>query len=84
MTQFSSSGQTRDQFCKERDIAVSTFDYWRRKLQRQAGPAPESSTPVFVELTSGTTSPDSGDAPVWDVELQLGATTVLRLRQPTC
>ena len=84
MAQFSTSGQAREQFCKERDIAVSTFDYWRRKLKRQADASSETSTPVFVELTSGTTSPDNGDATAWDVELQLGASTVLRLRRPTC
>ena len=28
-----SSGQTRSEFCRKQNIRVSTFDYWKRKLQ---------------------------------------------------
>jgi hypothetical protein len=33
MEEFLSSGLTRREFCNQRDIAVTTFDYWRTQLR---------------------------------------------------
>ena len=82
---FDRSGQTRGNFCAANGLALSTFDLWRRKLgetQTQAdGEHPES---LFVELTNATEPPGSRTAAgtgAWEVELDLGAGVVLRLRR---
>lgn len=80
-TQFEQSEQTRDQFCSEKGVSLSSFDRWRTKLCK--APSTQammiSKEPVFVELTADTPSPPTA---VWDVELQLGAGVFLRLRRP--
>jgi len=79
-TQFEQSEQTRDQFCSEKGISLSSFDRWRTKLhQASSTQAMISKEPVFVELTADTPSPPTV---AWDVELQLGAGVFLRVRRP--
>ena len=80
---FEHGGQTREQFCADQGLAVSTFSRWRQRM-RALGRADAKLSPeaVFVELSSS-------DAPgtvvcSWDVELQLGAGVFLRLKQPPC
>lgn len=79
---FEQSGQTREQFCAEQNLGLSTFSRWRHKLrgkssssQRDAGDA------LFVELSHDAPAPS---APLWDAELQLGAGIVLRVRRSEC
>ncbi|MCP5417459.1 MAG: transposase [Chromatiaceae bacterium] len=73
------SGQTSEQFCREQGISHSTFGHWRTKLRKQPSsqPLPADAT-LFTELTSEVPTPVS---PGWDIELQLGADVVLRLRR---
>ena len=33
--EFRASGLTRGEFCSQRGIALTTFDYWRRQLRTQ-------------------------------------------------
>jgi hypothetical protein len=33
--EFAASGLTRREFCSQRDIALTTFDYWRRQLRSE-------------------------------------------------
>lgn len=33
--EFRTSGSTRREFCSQRGIALTTFDYWRRQLRGQ-------------------------------------------------
>jgi len=75
---YDQSGQTQEQFCAEQGVVLSSFARWRQKL-RAASRNPPAAAPeaVFVELASAS-------EPHWDVELQLGAGVVLRLRQPAC
>ncbi len=79
---FEESGQSRDQFCREQGISLSSFSRWRTKLRKQTLVKPAScASPVFTELTSALQaegSPVSG----WDIELQLGADVLIRLRRP--
>ena len=84
---FDRSGQTRGKFCAANGLALSTFDLWRRKLGEAQAPAddahPES---LFVELTNATEPAGSRTAAGtsrWEVELELGAGVVLRLRRAT-
>ena len=82
---FDGSGQTRGDFCAANGLALSTFDLWRRKVgQTQAGADDAHPESLFVELTN-TTEPagsrTAAGAGGWEVELELGAGVVLRLRR---
>ena len=82
---FDRSGQTRGKFCAANGLALSTFDLWRRKLGEAQAPADEAhSESLFVELTNATEpagSRTAAGAGSWEVELDLGAGVVLRLRR---
>jgi hypothetical protein len=69
---FERSGLSRQRFCMEGSIPVSSFDYWRRKLRRERSPAASS----FIELPKVSSLGSD-----WDVELELGGGVVLRLRR---
>ena len=81
---FERSGQTRGKFCAAHGLALSTFDLWRRKLgETQAAGDEEHRESSFVELTDATELSGSRTAAgtgAWEVELELGAGVVLRLR----
>ena len=82
---FEGSGQTRGEFCAVNGLALSTFDLWRRKLHATPT-AVEEERPeaLFVELAHPAqtqTSPTSPGTGGWEVELELGAGVVLRLRR---
>ncbi len=80
---FEHGGQSREQFCADEGLAVSTFSRWRQRMRLQGHEdAKLSSEAVFVELSS-TDAPDAVASP-WDVELQLGKSMFLRLRQSPC
>ena len=83
LNEFAESRLTREQFCQERNLALSTFDYWQRKLKREA--SAEQDDAIFVELTRDKPVPvQHSDQHPWDVELELGNAVVLRLRRPVC
>ncbi len=79
---FEHGGQTREQFCADQGLALSTFSRWRQRMRAQGREdtkvSPEA---VFVELSS---SDAPRAVPRWDVELQLGAGVFLRLKQAPC
>ena len=82
---FEGSGQTRGKYCAANGLALSTFDLWRRKLHATPavaeGERPEA---LFVELphpAQTQTSATSAETGGWEVELELGAGVVLRLRR---
>ena len=73
-------GRGREGFCAAHGLALSTlFDLWRRKLR--GAPAVREAEPkaLFVEL-SNPAVPNPG-AGFWEVELELGAGMVLRVRR---
>ncbi len=79
---FEQSGQTRDQFCHGQGISLSSFSRWRTKLRKQTPVQPTSNdVPLFTELASAA-QPEGSAVSGWDIELQLGAGVVLRLRRP--
>jgi hypothetical protein len=89
MHAYARSGQTRKQFCVQEQLALSTFDWWRRRLREESEAAtPErqpalrglNGAPLFVELAPAR-RPESTALPAWEVELELGAGVVLRLRR---
>lgn len=72
---------TRDEFCRRHAVAVSTLDWWRRKFageSKSRRPA-QTTTPSGFNFIDLTTSPVGQRS--WDVELDLGAGMVLRLRR---
>ena len=82
---FERSGQTRGRFCAANGLALSTFDLRRRKLGETRAAAHEAHPePLFVELTHPAQTrpaPTSSVTGGWEVELELGAGVVLRLRR---
>ena len=74
--QFSHSGQTQEVFCAEQSLALSTFNRWRQRLADVTDLAVDQ-TASFIELSSCEAPPSTMP---WDVELQLGAEIILRLR----
>lgn len=85
MSAYEASGQSQQVFCREHDVALSTFARWRRILAGQT--APTAAEPrgeperLFTELTVPLSGRSLGDAPPWEVELALGAGMVLRMRR---
>ncbi len=86
---FSHSGVTRSQFCTRHGVALSTFDWWRRRLRRASATRPEPNTPpspakaLFVEVAQED-KPMATVSARWDVELDLGGGVFLRLRREAC
>jgi hypothetical protein len=87
---FEKSGTSRRAFCARHGVALSTFDWWRKRLRavpREAHAGRAERDALFVELTAPAAAlADSRRVvPAWDLELELGAGMVLRLRRsPTC
>jgi putative transposase len=86
MDAYARCGQTRKQFCAQEQLALSTFDWWRRRLREETGTAVSErqrglkGAPLFVELGPAR-KPESRPPRAWEVELDLGAGVVLRLRR---
>ena len=78
LQRFEHSSQTQPAFCAAEGLALSTFSLWRRKLNSSRGMIPNNDAAMFVALP-GSNIPVS--TTLWDVELQLGADVVLRLRR---
>ena len=79
---------TAPEFCREHGVAVSTLDWWRRRLEKTCSSGVRSkSRPVsaaqpmsFIELPATS----SAARTPWDIELDLGEGMVLRLRRGSC
>ena len=82
---FERAGRTRGEFCAAHGLALSTFDLWRRKLGATPAAVEEDHPEAqFVELTNpaqAQASSISSGTCEWEVELELGAGVVLRLRR---
>lgn len=79
---FEQSGQTREVFCAEHALALSTFSRWRQRLRAVSASQPLSHEAVsFVELSAPDDVMAAPSSAPWDVELQLGADIVLRIRR---
>ncbi|NIR53082.1 MAG: transposase [Phycisphaerae bacterium] len=76
--EYESSDMTQEAFCKQHGIASSGLYKWRnkRKEKRNQSPITDLEDSSFINMTPGLDKSSAG----WDIELQLGAETVLRIR----
>ena len=79
LEEFNTSGLTRAAFCKKHRIATSSLYRWQQLFDDRAGDA------EFLDVTEPlANAPKPHPAPVrdndWQIELELGAGIVLRLR----
>jgi hypothetical protein len=82
LDRFEHSGQTREQFCAEQGLGLSTFGRWRQRLREgRASSSVRADNALFVELAPQAPSPCASH---WDVELQLGTGVYLRLKRIGC
>jgi len=77
--QFHASGHTKTAFCKQRGIATSCLVRWQKAF------AAESPVDAFVDITapvkaSAPAQPQAQAPPHRQVELELGAGVILRVR----
>ena len=77
---FEHSGQTQAAFCAAEGLVLSTFTLWRRKLASSREMVTNNDAAMFVALPDNDIPSPSSSTTLWDVELQLGADVVLRLR----
>lgn len=80
---FEASGTSVTLFCRRESISPSSFYRWRQKLAgTPIAPAATADGPAFIDAGALTDRQTSSSAvPPWDVELDLGAGVVLRLRR---
>ncbi len=77
------SPQSISAFCRAEDVSTASFYSWRKRLGAATPGGAVAERPAedgtFLEL--GTLGPEVGEAAPWDIELELGAGMVLRLRR---
>ena len=82
VARFEASGETREEFCAEMGIGASTLRRWCSRFRART-PTASTAAPVFVELPAEEKNASASVQP-WEVELQLDAGVVLRLRRGPC
>jgi len=75
VNQFEQSGLSQRAFCDTNGIKYDRLGFWRRRFRKLA-----TASDLFIELPRDITSERPSSA-AWDVELDLGNGTVLRLRK---
>ena len=80
MHEYEEGEESQADFCERRGLSISTFHSWRARLRQKESHELSVSSSPFIEVMR------SGDSPPghWDVELDLGGDTVLRLRRRQC
>lgn len=75
---FNDSGLSQKAFCQREGLALSTFQYWKRRLRaEEAHAAPASgSSPAVIDLGALDDRPAG-----WEVEIALGDGVSLTLRR---
>lgn len=78
LNDFDAGQDTIAQFCKLHQVSCSTFYQWRKKLMDESK---DNAAPLFVQMTQSDNTQSSA-TPVWDIELELGAGIILRMKRP--
>jgi len=80
-----SSGLTQTDYCRERGLAISTFHRWQKKLREsgQADHTEPAPADLFIEwpMESLEQKESGSSEKPWDIELSLGHSVILRMRQ---
>ena len=74
---FETSNLSIDDYCTQNNLRYTTFYKWRKRLQQTQN---THQPPSFVELTDFARTPPANQSN-WDIELELGADTFLRIRR---
>lgn len=74
LSAFAGSGLSQKRFCEREGLAVSTFQYWKRRLAKDD--AASESGPAVIELGALDDRPAG-----WEVEIALGEGVSLTLRR---
>ena len=76
LSAFAASGLSQKAFCEREGLALSTFGYWKRKLQSErVAPSPNAG-PAVIDLGMLDDRPAG-----WEVEIALGEGVSLTLRR---
>jgi hypothetical protein len=51
---YAKSGQTRTAYCKQNNLNLQTFAYWRRRLKTESGPVKLVQLPATIMQASGS------------------------------
>ena len=78
VSEFASSGLTKVAFCKKHGIATSCLYRWQKVFTEQ--PVRDDFIDITQPVAGATPAPFTADNEQWQVELELGAGIVLRLR----
>jgi hypothetical protein len=70
-------------FCRAEDVSTASFYSWRKRLgaATSGGAVAEDAAEDGTFLELGTLRPEVAGPRPWDIELELGAGMVLRLRR---
>ena len=75
---FEASDLSVNEYCAEHNLKYTAFYQWRKRLQSK--PSNHPSPPSLIELTDFAKTPSSQSSS-WDIELELGSGTFLRIRR---
>ena len=83
------SGLSVAEFCRREGVSTASFYTWRKRLGAEAAEVPPAaaptSGPAFLDLgplgVEGEANAAAGFGAGWEIELDLGAGAVLRLRR---
>ena len=75
--EFEQSGQSGQDFCRNKGLADNSFYKWRSLLNNKSASAP--ATPSFLEITPSAPT-TANPAQDWTVELCLGRDVIVRIR----
>ena len=83
LARFEQGGQSYREFCEREGLALSTFQWWRRRLGAVRRERERHKAAWFVELTDESAGSEEVESSTlgWNVELELGGGMVLRLRR---
>ena len=82
------SGLSVAEFCRREGVSTASFYTWRKRLGAGAGEVPPAAAPTCGPAFSTSAPWGRGERPAsrrlgagWEIELDLGAGAVLRLRR---
>ncbi len=78
MNTFEAGNLSANEYCVQNNLKYTTFCKWRQRLQSAL--RSDQTSPSFIEITDLAKAPPDNQL-AWDIELELGSGTFLRLRR---